>query len=80
MDLDKYDVSMATHYLKCVHAIGRNRYNYYMFCIPLGRCKSGKIKVVVFGDRYWKGRRHIKKIRYVHDVMLTKAPILATKE
>ena len=65
MNLDKYDVSMATHLLKCRHQICRNGYNYYMKCIPLGRTKSRMMRVVVFGDRAHKNTEHRKRIRYV---------------
>lgn len=72
MDLNQYDVSMATHDLKCCHAIGRNRSYYLMPCIDLGRVKSGKHKCVVFGDRYWKNSYHIKRVRYVFGWQLQK--------
>jgi hypothetical protein len=36
-----------------------------MNCIPKGITKSGKMKVLVFGERNWKNKEHIKKIRYV---------------
>lgn len=65
MDLSKYDVSDATHLLKCRHQIGRNGFNYTMPCLILDTTESGNIKVVVFGERYWKYKYHIKKIRYL---------------
>ncbi len=64
-DLSKYDVSQATHRLKCRHCIARNGFDYTMPCIVLGRTKSRFLKIVVFGERYWKNREHIKRIRYV---------------
>ena len=65
MDLKKYEVSQATHRLKCRHQICRNGFDYTMPCIVLGKTKSGKVKVVVFGDRYWKYKEHRKRVRYV---------------
>lgn len=56
----------ATHKFMCRHAIGRNGFNYWMYCIPLGKTtKSGKVKCLVFGDRNWKDTDHIKRIRYI---------------
>lgn len=65
MKLKNYDVSRATHLLCCAHQIGRIRRDYTMPCISLGKTKSGLVKVVVFGCRYWKHKDHIKQIRYV---------------
>ena len=59
--------SDATHYLKCKHCIGTNCSYYNMLCIPLGKTKSGKLKVLVFGERNWKYKEHIKRIRYVDE-------------
>jgi len=66
----------ATHNLLCRHAIGRHGKNYHMKAVLLGKTKKGKNKVLVFGDRYWAGREHIKKIRYVEDYKLS--PIKVT--
>lgn len=65
INLDSYDISMATHILRCRHCIGQNGFTYYMKCIPLGKTKSGKAKLIVFGNRYWKHKEHIKQVRYV---------------
>lgn len=59
--------SDATHYLKCKHCIGTSCSYYNMLCIPLGKTKSGKLKVLVFGERNWKDKEHIKRIRYVDE-------------
>ena len=64
-DLSKYSVHDATHYLQCRHQICSNGWDYEMPCIPLGRTKRGRVKVLVFGSRYWMGTEHIKRIRYV---------------
>lgn len=65
MDLTKYDISQATHKLKCRHQVCRHGFNYTMPCIVLGKTKSGTLKIVVFGERYWKYKEHIKRIQYV---------------
>ena len=49
--------------LRCSHCIGRNRKFYYMKCVPLKTMPSGKLKVLVFGDRDWGGED--QKVRYV---------------
>jgi hypothetical protein len=36
-----------------------------MDCIPKGVTKSGKMKILVFGERNWKNKDHIKNIKYV---------------
>ena len=58
-------VEDCTHKLLCRHVIGRNSISYHMKCIPLGKMADGRMKVLVFGDRYWKGRDEIQKVRYV---------------
>ena len=60
-----YERKDATHKLSCSHNISRNCYDYFMDCIVLGKTKSGKLKILVFGDRYWKGHDDKKQIRYV---------------
>ena len=72
MDLAKYDVSQATHWLKCRHQIGRNGYNYQMPCVVLHKTKAGKFKIIVFGRRMWLNTEHRKRIRYVYKHKLVK--------
>lgn len=43
-----------THYLLCRHCVGTHCREYEMPCNILGRTKSGKLKIEVFGERYWK--------------------------
>lgn len=66
MNLADYDISQADHRLRCHYQICRNGFDYSMPCIILNKTKSGKLKIVVFGDRYWKNKEHIKRIRYVY--------------
>jgi hypothetical protein len=55
----------ATHKFLCRHCVSAGSCReYYMRCIPLGSVTgAGKIKCLVFGDRYWK--RDKQSIRYV---------------
>lgn len=62
----------ATHVLDCAHVIGRNRREYQMRCHVLGKTKSGKVKVLVFGDRDWAGTSHLSRIRYVLPYRISK--------
>ena len=65
MKIEQYKNQHSTHYLKCKHCIGKNKYNYLMKCLILKTVKSGKLKIIVFGNRYWKGYADLKRIRYV---------------
>ena len=64
--IDMLTIKDATHKLKCRHAqnsrVGRD---YWMECIVLRELPNNRVKLLVFGERYWKGRDHIKYIRYV---------------
>ena len=69
-------VGNATHNLHCTHCQGSSVTHFKMRCILLGKTKSGKAKVLVFGERNWSGREHIKRIRYVDaDRLTTLSPI-----
>ena len=70
INLSNYKVNDCTHKLKCVHAIGQHRLYYYMPCIPISNTKSGKTKIIVFGDRYWREHIDTKHIRYVDPLNL----------
>lgn len=59
------NISNSTHLLKCKHCIGDKCNYYFMKCILKGYTKSGKARILVFGERNWKNKEHIKKIRYV---------------
>lgn len=63
--LEDVTAGEATHKLICSHCIGRSTRYYYMDCIPVKAMKNGKVKIIVFGDRYWKGKGGIKRYRYV---------------
>lgn len=55
----------ATHLLLCRHAIGEHGKHYYMRCHVLKTMADGRVKLRVYGDRYWKDTDHIVKVRYV---------------
>lgn len=55
----------ATHYINCAHAIGTSRKEYRMRCIPLKITKKGKVKILLFGERYWMSNRTKKRVMYV---------------
>ena len=56
----------ATHILSCRHAIGLSELNYTMDCIILKEMPNNRLKILVFGDRYWKYHDDKKQIRYVY--------------
>jgi len=63
--LSNVGLGTATHNLHCTHCQGRSVSYYKMKCVLLGTTKSGKAKILVFGERNWSGREHIKRVRYV---------------
>lgn len=73
MNLDPYDMKDATHLLKCRHSMGGNGFDYTMPCIILGRTKSRKLKIIVFGER-WHKQGYNKRIRYVPPWQVTESP------
>lgn len=62
----------ATHLLRCVHAIGDSRKHYQMRCHVLKAMPDGRLKLMVFGDRYWRNTGHLSRVRYVHPSRVTK--------
>jgi len=59
------EIKDATHKLSCRHAIGLNELDYYMDCIILKEMPNNRLKILVFGERYWKYHDDKKQIRYV---------------
>ena len=55
----------ATHLLLCTHAIGYSRTEYTMRCHVLKDMGDDRLKILVFGERYWKDKEDISSIRYV---------------
>ena len=56
----------CTHKLSCKHVIGCSTLTYEMDCVILKKMPDGRLKILVFGDRYWNGHDEKKRIRYVH--------------
>lgn len=54
----------ATHELACTHCC-RWEKHYMMPCHILKQMPGDRLKVLVFGERNWKGRDHISRVRYV---------------
>lgn len=54
----------ATHQLICYH-VCRWTKKYAMRCHILKDMSDGRLKLLVFGERNWKDRDHISRIRYV---------------
>jgi predicted amidophosphoribosyltransferase len=65
LSVESLSVNQATHYLRCSHCIGPNEKHYVMRSVVLKDMGDGRVKLLVFGERNWAGRDHIKKIRYV---------------
>ena len=63
--MERLKIKDATHRLSCRHAIGLSGLDYYMDCIILKEMPNDRLKILVFGDRYWKGHDDKKQIRYV---------------
>ena len=62
----------ATHNLSCRHSQNsRQHYDYWMDCIVLKEMPNDRVKIVVFGERYWKGRDFKTRIRYVDKSRVT---------
>ncbi|WP_326430349.1 hypothetical protein VQ574_21740 (plasmid) [Stutzerimonas frequens] len=54
----------ATHLLICRH-VCRWTKTYGMRCHVLKVMPNERLKLLVFGERNWKGREHISRVRYV---------------
>ncbi len=66
-------VDDATHIVHCRHCVTATQCeDYTMLCIVLDRRDGKHVRVLVFGDRYWKNKKHIRRIRYIQNWKLTK--------
>jgi len=62
------EIKDATHKLSCSHAFNeKSRYDYWMDCIVLKRMPNNRLKILIFGERYWKYHDDKKQIRYVDE-------------
>jgi hypothetical protein len=63
-DKNKKHYPEFTHYLECAHCIGRTRKVYFMRCNVLKTLPGNRLKLEVYGERYWKGKEDVKRVRY----------------
>lgn len=63
-ETDKMTAANATHELACSHCCRWEKF-YMMPCHVLKEMPGDRLKVLVFGERNWKGRDHISRVRYV---------------
>lgn len=64
----------GTHYLNCLHSLNsRSQIEYQMFCNILKTMPDGRLKIEVFGYRYFYRTSSINnsRIRYVDDWRVT---------
>lgn len=54
----------ATHHLECRHCCRWTKV-YRMKCHVIKTMPDGRLKVLVFGERNWKDRDHVQRVRYV---------------
>ena len=72
MNLEGYNKKDATHNLSCSHAFNlKSRYDYWMDCITIKEMSNGRLKILVFGERYWPKYDYKKRIRYVDKIRVT---------
>jgi len=62
--LPEHTAVNATHLLVCTHVCRWSK-TYMMPCHILKAMPDGRLKLLVFGERNWKGREHISRVRYV---------------
>lgn len=66
VNIEDFTHKDATHLLRCRHCVGtKHCRTYYMDCIVLGETSNGLLKLLVFGERNWKNKEHIKRVRYM---------------
>ena len=64
--IDNQERKDATHKLSCSHAFNaKSRYDYWMDCIILKEMPDNRLKILVFGERYWKHYKDKRRVRYV---------------
>jgi len=66
----------TTHNLRCAHVMCGNRQEYDMDCHILKEMKDkARAKVLVFGDRFWRGIYPVGKVRYVDKRRVRRKPL-----
>lgn len=62
----EYTSKDATHSLSCKHCYGKSTFYYAMPCLILKDMPDGnRLKVLVFGERWFKDRVEKQSVRYV---------------
>ena len=65
---------IPTHFLLCRHAVGQSGMSYSMYCDILKEMKNDRLKIRVYGDRFWPGRYDKSYIRYVKSSRVSTIP------
>ena len=60
----------GVHVLRCRHCIGRNSTYYLMYCDVIKEMPIHRVKIKVYGDRYWHTNNF--KYRYVEKHKISK--------
>nr|DAP27145.1 MAG TPA: hypothetical protein [Caudoviricetes sp.] len=61
----------GVHVLKCKHCVGsKNCKRYAMYCDVIKEMPDGRVKIKVYGDRYWHTNNF--KYRYVEKRKISK--------
>jgi len=55
----------ATHLLSCIHAFGKTEKHYTMRCHLLKEMSGDRVKIQVYGERYWANKEGVVRTRYV---------------
>ncbi|GAI26402.1 unnamed protein product [marine sediment metagenome] len=67
----------TTHLLSCSHAFNqKSLYDYFMPCIILKKMPGQRLKIRVYGDRYWNYNLDKNYIRYVASSRVTANPYI----
>jgi len=56
---------IPTHFLFCRHAVGETGKSYSMYCDIIKKMKNDRLKIRVYGSRFWPGKFGKSYIRYV---------------
>lgn len=62
--MNELTAANATHELICQHCCRWTK-TYAMPCHILKVMPDGRLKLLVFGERHWKNREHVSRVRYV---------------
>jgi len=65
---------IPTHFLLCRHAVGDSGKRYSMYCDIIKKMKNDRLKIRVFGTRFWPGHFDKSYIRYVKSFRVSIIP------